>query len=126
MGNLFNPMNPVIQTLMKGIGAQDMSSSQRYYREAWEMARDDYDRFLAAYFVGISQEHVYIVEPPEVFEDDPNLTDMKFPGNITCSYRSNQPLKITGEVTDWKRQSEESLQAIRDRLNKQAGKIINE
>lgn len=59
---------------------------------------------------------VYAVEPTGAFEDDPNVTDKKFPGNPTRSYRSAAPLRITGEVVEWKRQTPEALQAWRARL----------
>ncbi|WP_436702312.1 NAD(+)--rifampin ADP-ribosyltransferase [Nocardioides sp. BYT-33-1] len=59
---------------------------------------------------------VYVVEPTGDFEDDPNVTDKKFPGNPTRSYRSREPLRIVGEVTDWTRLAPEALQAWRDRL----------
>ena len=59
---------------------------------------------------------VYAVEPTGTFEDDPNVTDKKFPGNPTRSYRSSAPLRVVGEVADWTRQTPEALQAWRDRL----------
>jgi hypothetical protein len=59
---------------------------------------------------------VYVVEPTGAFEDDPNVTDKKFPGNPTRSYRSREPLRIVGEVTYWTRQTPEALRAWRDRL----------
>jgi len=60
--------------------------------------------------------HIYIVEPTGAFEDDPNLTDKKFPGNITASYRSKDPLRVTGEVEDWTGHQPEQLQQMRDNL----------
>lgn len=74
---------------------------------------------------GTGRERVYIVEPMGEFEDDPNVTNKKFPGNPTRSYRSKEPLKIVGEVTDWARLSPEELQVWRDRLEKIKGDIIN-
>jgi len=59
---------------------------------------------------------VYIVEPTGAFENDPNVTDKKFPGNPTRSYRSSAPLKVTGEITDWTRLTPEALQMWRERL----------
>lgn len=50
---------------------------------------------------GEGRERIYIVTPTGAFEDDPNLTDKKFPGNPTQSYRSREPLRITGEVETW-------------------------
>ncbi len=49
-------------------------------------------------------------------EDDPNVTDKKFPGNPTHSFRTRQPVRIVGELTDWAGHSPEQLQAMRDRL----------
>jgi len=59
---------------------------------------------------------IYIVEPTGPFEDDPNLTDKKFPGNVTASYRSRDPLRVTGEVEDWIGHTPEELQQMRDNL----------
>jgi hypothetical protein len=70
----------------------------------------------AALAAGDGRERVYIVEPTGSFENDPNVTDKKFPGNPTRSYRSRAPLKIVGEVTDWVRQTPEELQKWRERL----------
>jgi hypothetical protein len=65
---------------------------------------------------GEGAPRVYAVEPTGAFEDDPNVTDKKFPGNPTRSYRSRDPLRVVGEVDDWTRQTPEALQAWRDRL----------
>lgn len=65
---------------------------------------------------GESRGRIYIVEPTGEFEDDPNLTDKKFPGNITASYRSLEPLRVVGEVDDWVGHAPEQLQAMRDGL----------
>lgn len=79
----------------------------------------------AALAKGDGRERVYIVEPTGIFENDPNLTDKKFPGNPTRSYRSQAPLKIVGEVTEWMRQPEEELQKFREKLADNKGEIIN-
>jgi rifampin ADP-ribosylating transferase len=69
------------------------------------------------------------VEPTGEFENDPNVTDKKFPGNPTRSYRSRHPLKIVGEITDWTRLTPDALQMWRDRLaairDDDRGEIIN-
>lgn len=79
----------------------------------------------AALAKGIGHERVYIVEPTGSFENDPNVTDKKFPGNPTRSYRSQSPLKIVGEVTDWVRQTPEDIQRFREKLENNSGDIIN-
>jgi len=71
------------------------------------------------------KERVYIVEPTGNFENDPNVTDKKFPGNPTRSYRSQSPLKIVGEATDWVRMAPEELQKWREKLANIKGDIIN-
>ncbi|MGX1808963.1 NAD(+)--rifampin ADP-ribosyltransferase [Nocardia sp. NPDC055321] len=69
---------------------------------------------------------VYAVEPTGDFENDPNVTDRKFPGNPTRSYRSSAPLRIVGEVTEWTRLTPEQLQMWRDRLSTLVrGEILN-
>lgn len=79
----------------------------------------------AALAKGDGQEHVYVVEPTGSFENDPNVTDKKFPGNPTRSYRSQLPLKIMGEVTDWVRTTPEELQKWHKKLANNKGDIIN-
>ena len=79
----------------------------------------------AALAKGDGNERVYIVEPTGTFEHDPNVTDKKFPGNPTRSYRSQAPLKIVGEVSDWLRQTPEQLQQWREKLANNKGEIIN-
>lgn len=64
------------------------------------------------------KERVYIVEPTGAFENDPNVTDKKFPGNPTRSYRSTAPLKIVGEVTEWIRLTDEEIQNWKERIAK--------
>jgi hypothetical protein len=72
---------------------------------------------------------VYAVEPTGRFENDPNVTDKKFPGNPTRSYRSSAPLRIVGEITEWTRLTPEQLQTWRERLSAllstERGEIIN-
>ena len=77
---------------------------------------------------GDAAPRVYLVEPTGPFEDDPNVTDKKFPGNPTRSYRSSAPLRVVREVTDWVRLTPEALQAWRERLaaiHAERGEIIN-
>ncbi|MBK7819652.1 MAG: NAD(+)--rifampin ADP-ribosyltransferase [Tessaracoccus sp.] len=63
-----------------------------------------------------AEPHVYLVEPTGPFEDDPNVTDKKFPGNPTRSYRTSVPLLVVDEVTDWARLTPEALDTWRERL----------
>lgn len=56
-----------------------------------------------------AEQHIYIVEPLGEFEDDPNVTNKRFPGNPTRSYRSKQPLKIVAELSAWEHHSEEAI-----------------
>jgi len=79
----------------------------------------------AALAKGDGRERVYIVEPTGSFENDPNVTNKKFPGNPTRSYRSKSPLKIVGEVTEWIRQTPEQIQQWREKLANAKGEIIN-
>ncbi len=79
----------------------------------------------AALAKGDGRERVYVVEPTGAFEDDPNVTNKKFPGNMTRSYRSESPLKIVGEITNWATQSPDELAKWRERLANNQGEIIN-
>ena len=78
---------------------------------------------------GDAQPRVYAVEPTGPFENDPNVTDKKFPGNPTRSYRSRAPLRVLGEVTEWTRLTPKQLQMWRDRLavllSSEAAEILN-
>lgn len=79
--------------------------------------------------VGEGPGRIYTVEPTGPIEDDPNLTDKKFPGNPTKSYRSREPLRVTGEVLDWVGHPPEVLQAMLDnlaRLKEQGVEAINQ
>ncbi|MFZ2262152.1 MAG: NAD(+)--rifampin ADP-ribosyltransferase, partial [Trichococcus flocculiformis] len=79
----------------------------------------------AALAKGDGSERIYIVEPTGDFENDPNVTDKKFPGNLTRSYRSQAPLKIVGEATEWLRQTPEDLRRWQEKLADNKGEIIN-
>ncbi len=68
--------------------------------------------------VGEGPGRIFIVEPTGPIMDDPNLTDKKYPGNPTKSYRSREPLRVTGEVTDWQGHSPEALKAMKDNLER--------
>ena len=79
----------------------------------------------AALAKGDGRERVYIVEPTGSFENDPNVTDKKFPGNPTRSYRTQASLKIVGEIPDWVKQMPEKIQKWREKLANNKGEIIN-
>jgi rifampin ADP-ribosylating transferase len=66
---------------------------------------------------GEGRGRIYIVEPTGEFEDDPNLTDKKFPGNPTQSFRSREPLRVVGELDDWVGHPPEKLEAMRASLD---------
>ena len=67
---------------------------------------------------GDERGHIYIVEPTGPFEDDPNVTNQKFPGNITQSYRTRQPMLIVGEVESWEGHSPDVLNGMLDNLQR--------
>ena len=76
---------------------------------------------------GEGHGRIYIVHPTGPFEDDPNLTDKRFPGNITASYRSLEPLRVTGEVKDWVGHPPEQLAQMKislARINEQGTDTI--
>ena len=68
--------------------------------------------------IGDGIGRIYIVEPIGPFEDDPNLTDKKFPGNPTKSYRTKNPLRVINEVTDWEGHAPEILNAMKDNIER--------
>jgi rifampin ADP-ribosylating transferase len=65
---------------------------------------------------GQGRGRIYVVEPAGAFEDDPNVTNKRFPGNPTQSFRSRDPLRVVGELVDWVGHSPEKLQAMQDGL----------
>ena len=68
--------------------------------------------------LGADRGRIYLVEPTGPFEDDPNLTDQKFPGNVTRSYRTREPLRVVAEVVGWEGHPPEVLQHMLDNLAK--------
>lgn len=66
--------------------------------------------------IGQGNGRIYLVEPTGTLEDDPNLTDKKFPGNPTRSYRTKDPVRVIGELLDWEGHAPEQIQAMRDSL----------
>jgi hypothetical protein len=88
-------------------------------RSAWVYMSATLSPWGAELALGDGPGRIYIVEPTGPFEDDPDLTDKRFAGNPTKSYRSRAPLRVVGEVTDWKGHSPEEIKAMtdaRDRL----------
>jgi hypothetical protein len=72
---------------------------------------------LASMLAGSGERgHIYVVEPLGPFEDDPNVTNKRFPGNPTESYRTRQPLRVIGEVDSWEGHDPEVLKGMLDRL----------
>ena len=67
---------------------------------------------------GTGRERIYLVEPTGAIEDDPDLTDKKFPGNPTKSYRSTDPFRVVGEVASWIGHPAEQVKAMKDALEK--------
>lgn len=77
---------------------------------------------------GEGRGRIYVVEPTGAFEDDPNLTDKKFPGNMTASYRSLEPLRVTREIEDWVGHTPEQVRAMKEgvaRLRGEGAEIID-
>ncbi|HEX6955303.1 MAG TPA: NAD(+)--rifampin ADP-ribosyltransferase [Agromyces sp.] len=66
---------------------------------------------------GEGRGRIYLVEPTGPLEDDPNVTDQRFPGNPTRSYRTREPVRVVGELDDWTGHPPEQVQAMRDRLD---------
>jgi len=75
--------------------------------------------------LGEGRERIYLVEPTGAIEDDPDLTDRKFPGNPTKSYRSTQPFKIVGEITIWQGHPAEQVKVMKEHLERLKEQGIN-
>lgn len=75
--------------------------------------------------MGEGRERIYLVEPTGDIENDPDLTDKKFPGNPTMSYRSTAPFIVVGEVTIWKSHPVEQVKAMKEHLEKLRSQGIN-
>jgi Rifampin ADP-ribosyl transferase len=99
-------------------GYQSNFGSRRTANHVYLTATLDAATWGAELAVGDGPGRIYIVEPTGPIEDDPNLTDKKFPGNPTKSYRSRDPLRVTGEVVDWEGHAPDVLQAMKDNLER--------
>ncbi len=101
---------------------QDKKSNYIYFTATLEAAK-----WGAELATSRSKERIYIVEPVGDFENDPNLTDKRYPGNPTRSYRSKSPLKIIAELGSWDRHSDEEINNMLlalEKLRKQGKAII--
>lgn len=83
-------------------------------------ARKEGAALAAELAAGDGPARVYVVEPLGPIEDDPNVTDRKFPGNPTRSYRTRQPLRVVREERDWTPLPPQALEAIRERMRQAA------
>lgn len=103
---------------------QDKKSNYIYFTATLEAAK--WGAELAS---SDSRERIYLVEPMEDFENDPNLTDKRFPGNPTRSYRSQAPLRVVAELGSWERHSDEQINIMitsLEELTKQGKNIIHD
>lgn len=106
-GDLVEPGHP------PNFGRRDRATSYVYLTATLEAAT-----WGAELAVGERPGRIYIVTPTGPIEDDPNLTNKKFPGNPTKSYRTREPLRVTGEVSDWQGHSPEVLKTMKDNLER--------
>jgi rifampin ADP-ribosylating transferase len=90
--------------------------TDRVLRHVYVTATLDAAVWGAELAVGDGPRHIYIVEPTGALEDDPNVTDKQFPGNPTRSYRTTEPVRVVGELTDWTGHPPAQVQAMRDSL----------
>ncbi|HEU5067358.1 MAG TPA: NAD(+)--rifampin ADP-ribosyltransferase [Sphingomicrobium sp.] len=104
---------PVGELIRPGFGS---NFAERELKHTYFTATLDAAAWGAELAKGEGRGRIYRVEPKGEFEDDPNLTDKKFPGNITASYRSLEPLRVTGEVRDWVSHAPEQIQQMKDGL----------
>lgn len=95
---------------------QDKTSNYIYFTATLEAAK--WGAELARSDEADAKERIYIVEPSGEFENDPNLTDQRFPGNPTRSYRSKSPLKIVAELGAWERHTDEEINHMLDAIKK--------
>jgi hypothetical protein len=100
------------------IGRSSNYSSRKKARYVYLTATLEAATWGAELALGEGPGRIYIVEPTGPIEDDPNLTDKRFPGNPTKSYRARDPLRVVGEITQWQGHSPEQLQAMKDHLER--------
>jgi Rifampin ADP-ribosyl transferase len=97
-------------------GYRSNYGTQRRANHVYFSATLDAATWGAELALGDGPGRIYIVEPCGPIEDDPNLTNKKFPGNPTMSYRSREPLRVIGECTEWQGHSPDAIKAMKDRL----------
>jgi rifampin ADP-ribosylating transferase len=98
-------------------GRQSNFDEDRTMNHVYVTATLDAATWGAELAQGEGRGRIFVVEPTGSLEDDPNVTDKKFPGNPTRSYRTRDPVRIVGEIVDWVGHSPEKLKAMRDRLD---------
>ena len=101
---------------LSGPGYSSNYGSRRAANHVYLSATLEAATWGAELAVGEGRGHIYIVEPTGPIEDDPNLTDKKFPGNPSMSYRSREPLRIIAELTHWQGHSAEQVRQMKDGL----------
>jgi rifampin ADP-ribosylating transferase len=109
--------------------AANFGASPRTANHVYMSRTLDAAKWGAELATGEGPGRIYIVEPTGPIEDDPNLTDKKFRGNPTKSFRSREPLRVTGEVMDWQGHSDEAVKAMKDglaRLERQGLAVIDD
>jgi Rifampin ADP-ribosyl transferase len=94
-------------------GARDRTTTYVYLTGTLDAAT-----WGAELAVGDGPGRIYVVEPTGPIADDPDLTNSRYPGNPTKSYRSREPLRVTGEVTEWEGHAPEAIQAMEDGLER--------
>ena len=97
-------------------GRRSNFDADRIMNHVYVTATLDAATWGAELAAGEGRGRIYIVEPEGALEDDPNVTDKKFPGNPTRSYRTREPVEVVGELTDWVGHSPAQLQAMREGL----------
>jgi rifampin ADP-ribosylating transferase len=106
-GDLIEPRHP------PNFGKLDRTTTYVYFTATLDAAA-----WGAELARGEGAGRIYTVEPTGPIMDDPNLTDQKYPGNPTKSYRSREPLRVTGECTDWQGHSPEAIKAMKDNVER--------
>ena len=99
-------------------GLHSNYGQRKYAKYIYLTATLDAAVWAAELAVGEGPERIFLVEPTGPIEDDPNLTDKKFPGNPTMSYRSKHPFKVVGEVAVWQGHAPEQVKAMKAGLEK--------